>query len=162
MEEIKTIFTSVFSGVITAALLYWFSLMVKNVIIPGYQRIAYKGIDLSGDWEGEYRHSELITFSFSLTLKQNAHDVKGSFNVLKLKNGQQEKITNMTVEGEIWEGFLSLKCRTVSNKELSFGSALLKVNAPELNGKYIFRNLVKVGDEIGAFNLDLIRTNSNA
>jgi hypothetical protein len=73
--------------------------------------------------------------------------------------GEQEKITNMTVQGEIWEGFLSLKCRTISNKELSFGSALLKVNSSTLDGKYIFRNLVKAGDEIGAFNLLLVRHN---
>ncbi|WP_445946722.1 hypothetical protein [Shewanella sp.] len=159
MEEIRVIILSVVSGIVTAAFLYWFSLMIKRIIIPAYQRIAYKGIDVSGDWSGEWKHSDQITFNFSMSLKQNAHDLVGTFNVLKLKSGEQEKITNMTVQGEIWEGFLSLKCRTISNKELSFGSALLKVNSSTLDGKYIFRNLVKAGDEIGAFNLLLVRHN---
>lgn len=162
MEELRSIFLSVFSGVVTAALLYWFTLTIRKIVIPAYQRLIYKGIDVSGDWAGEWQHSELIVFNFSLTLKQNAHELTGSFSVLKLKDGKQEKITNMTVQGEIWEGFVSLKCRTISNRELSFGSALLKVNPAELNGKYIFRNLVKTGDEIGAFNLVLSRKQENS
>ena len=162
MEELKIVFLSVFSGVVTAALLYWFSLTVTRLIIPAYQRMIYKGVDVSGDWSGEYQHSDLVVYNFSLSLKQNAHDLKGSFNALKLKDGKQEKITVMTVQGEIWEGFISLKCRTVSNKELSFGSALLKVNSSELSGKYIFRNLVKTGVEIGSIDLALFRYQESA
>jgi hypothetical protein len=162
MEELRVIFLSVFSGVLTAALLYWFTLTFKRIVIPAYQRVAYKGIDVSGEWNGEHKHSESLSFNLSMTLKQNAHEVTGAFNVFKFTDGKQDKITNMTVQGEIWEGFISLKCRTISNRELSFGSALLKVNPTELNGKYIFRNLVKSGDEIGAFNLVLSRKNSNA
>ncbi|PMG27814.1 hypothetical protein BCU94_18845 [Shewanella sp. 10N.286.52.C2] len=162
MVELKTIFISVFSGVVTSALLYWFSITVKRILIPAYQRMSYKGIDVSGEWTGEWQHSKPLFFSFSLSLQQNAHDLKGSFNILKTIDGKQEKITNMKVEGEIWEGFISLKCRTVSNKELSFGSALLKVNASELDGKYIFRNLVKAGEEIGSFNLKFSRVHANA
>lgn len=161
MEELRSIFLSVFSGVVTAALLYWFTLTIRKIVIPAYQRLIYKGIDVSGDWTGEWHYSEFIIFNFSLTLKQNAHELTGSLSVLKLKDGKKEKITNMTVQGEIWEGFISLKCRTISNQELSFGSALLKVNPAELNGKYIFRNLVKAGDEIGALNLVFSRKKAN-
>lgn len=155
MEELRSIFLSVFSGVVTAALLYWFTLTITRIVIPAYQRVIYKGIDVSGDWTGEYQHSDPLVFNFSMTLKQNAHELTGTFNVLKLISGKQEKITSMTLQGEIWERFISLKCRTISNRELSFGSALLKVNPTELNGKYIFRNLVKAGDEMGALNLVL-------
>lgn len=155
MEELKSIFLSVLSGVVTAALLYWVTMTINRIVIPAYQRIKYRGVDVSGDWISEYQHSETHTFNFSMTLEQNAHELKGSFNIIKFINGKQVKTTNMTVHGEIWEGFISLKCRTISNRELSFGSALLKVNPTELNGQYIFRNLVKGGNEICSVNLVL-------
>jgi hypothetical protein len=157
MIELKIIFLSVFSGIVTATLLYLLSLIIKNIIIPWYQRIIYKGIDVSGNWKGDYHLSDATCFTSNLTIKQNAHNLSGNYSVTRIVNGNQEKVTNMRISGEVWEGFVSLKCRTISSKNLSFGSMLLKVNDSALNGTYIFRNLAKNASAIASFELNLVR-----
>lgn len=148
MEYFQTILISVFSGVLTALFVYITSLFVKEVLIPRYQKEIYKGIDVSGDWEGSHDVGD-VGFTIKLTLSQNAHNLKGSVTFIKYSQDNNiKKLTNMFVEGEVWEGFVSLKCRTVSNKNLSFGSMLCKVGDHSLSGKYIFRNLASDSSRI--------------
>lgn len=66
----------------------------------------------------------------------------------------------MSVIGEVWEGFVSLQCRTISNKNLSFGSMLCKIIDSSLQGKYVFRNLAGDGSDISNLNINLNRKNS--
>ncbi|EGQ9177313.1 hypothetical protein ACU440_004532 [Vibrio alginolyticus] len=141
MEHFQTIIISVFSGVLTALCVYIASLFIKEVLIPRYQKSVYRGIDVSGDWEGKHDLG-YVGFELKLHLIQNAHDLQGRATFIKYSSDNDViKVTDMRVEGEVWEGFVSLKCRTVSNKNLSFGSMLCKVGDHSLQGKYIFRNL---------------------
>lgn len=66
----------------------------------------------------------------------------------------------MNVVGEVWEGFVSIKSRTVSSKNLSFGSMLCKVCASTLKGKYIFRNLAGDASSISVQELNSKRKNA--
>ncbi len=153
MEYFQTILISVFSGVLTALFLYIVSLFIKEVLIPRYQKTIYKGIDVSGDWEGAHDMGN-IGFTIKLVLSKNAHDLKGRVTFIKYSQDNNiKKVTDMLVSGEVWEGFVSLKCRTVSNKNLSFGSMLCKVGDHSLSGKYIFRNLA--GDSSGIKDVDV-------
>jgi hypothetical protein len=160
VEEFKSILLSVFAGVITTISLYAASLFLKNVISPWYQRLIYKGVDVSGQWEGNHDYNEDLSFTATLNLEQNAHDISGTLTIIKLRNGEQERITNMNVSGEVWEGFISLKCRTISRKHLSFGSILCKIIDSTLDGEYIFRNLAGNGSEISTVSLSLSRKNA--
>ncbi|MFV8453386.1 hypothetical protein ACNO65_25515, partial [Vibrio campbellii] len=137
--------------------IYIMSIFIKETLIPKYQKTIYKGIDVSGDWEGCHDVGS-VGFSVKLNLQQNAHDLKGTVIFIKTsQSSSKPKVTNMVVEGEVWEGFVSLKCRTVSNKNLSFGSMLCKVGDHSLKGKYIFRNLAGDSSSIKDLEVSLHR-----
>lgn len=117
-------------------------------MLPWYQSLIYKGVDVSGDWSGKIDHSERVHFSVALNLEQRAHDLKGTYTSVRYVNDEERTISTMNVSGEVWEGFVALKCRTISNRKLSFGSMLLKVNPEELTGHQIFRNIGRGNHEI--------------
>ena len=142
MKLLEIILIGVFSGVITSLIIYLLKLIFIKVLIPWYQELSYKGIDVSGSWNGKIKSSqESVKFSAKLTLEQSAHNLSGTYVIVKYVNEDIYKITSMNVSGTVWEGFVSLTCRTVSNKNLSFGSMLLKINDGNLNGHQVFRNL---------------------
>ncbi len=160
MEEFKTILLSVFSGVITALVIYLVSVFIKKIFLPWYQRFIYKGVDISGIWEGNHTRTENVSIAVTLDLKQSAHDIIGTLTIIKIVDDAQKRVTSMSVIGEVWEGFVSLQCRTISNKNLSFGSMLCKIIDSSLQGKYVFRNLAGDGSDISNLNINLNRKNS--
>jgi hypothetical protein len=164
MEYSETILLGVVSGVITSFILYWLAVTFTRIILPWYQRIIYKGIDVSGEWVGKLKAkgNDDVHWDVSLNLKQSAHSITGMYTAVKYVKGCENRVTNMSVSGEVWEGFVSLQCRTISNRNLSFGSMLLKINDSELKGQQIFRNLVQAGPEIVNMELALIRENKNS
>lgn len=144
----ENIFLGVVSGVLTSFLMYWLGQTFIKIILPWYQRAIYKGVDISGEWSGKIQRCNNIYWSATINLIQNAHSLTGTYTSIKYIDGVENRVSHMKVSGEVWEGFVSLKCRTVSNKHLSFGSMLLKVHNSELEGHQIFRNLAKSGTEI--------------
>ncbi|PQJ84548.1 hypothetical protein [Aliivibrio sifiae] len=148
MEDFKVVLLSVFSGVLTSVVIYWFSLTMSKIILPWYRNLMYHGVDVSGEWKGRSYLKEDVFFELSLSLEQTANDITGVYTSSKYRNGDLESTSVMKVKGALWEGFLSLNCRTVSNKRLSFGSMLLKVDSDRLRGKQLFRNLNHKGDPI--------------
>ncbi|WP_213864582.1 hypothetical protein [Vibrio crassostreae] len=157
MEEFQTILFGVLSGVITALLIFCASLTIKRIIIPWYQRLVYRGVDISGEWNGRLQHLENVYFEVSLELQQSAHNINGTYTSIKYRDGEYVDTSTMKVSGEVWEGFLTLQCRTVSNKRLSFGAILLKVNTDVLTGMQVFRNLNSRGRDIIPLEVNLIR-----
>lgn len=148
MDEILTVLLGVFAGVVTSALLYVLGLIFTRIMLPWYQKVIYKGVDVSGEWSGTINHAERRRWSVTLNLEQHAHELKGTYTSISYLNGEERKVSTMNVSGEVWEGFVALKCRTISNRNLSFGSMLLKVNSGELTGHQIFRNLGSGSSEI--------------
>src|SRR5277367_4995393 len=48
--NIIEIFIGVLSGIVTTLLIFTVSWIFNNGIAPWYQRLIYKGVDISGDW----------------------------------------------------------------------------------------------------------------
>lgn len=157
MEYSETIILGVASGVITSLFLYLLSIIFTRIILPWYQRLTYGGIDVSGEWIGKLKGNKAVYWKATLNLKQSAHSLSGIYSIVKISQGNAGKTTHMKVSGEVWEGFVSLKYRTVSNRNLSFGSILLKINDSELKGVQASRNLAQTGSEIANLSLLLER-----
>ena len=64
MSASFNIVLGIVSGVLTATFLYILSLIFKNILIPWYQRIKYKGVELKGKWSGMMIDSPEISFPF--------------------------------------------------------------------------------------------------
>jgi hypothetical protein len=140
MDISSTIILSVSSGILTAALLCVLGKLFYNVIIPWYQKIIYKGVDLVGGWEQEIPESEGSSH-FQLTLKQNANNISGNMAYTRKKDSGETRIL-YDVSGSVWEGFITLNFNSLDRKKVAFATALLKVKhgGSKLSGNLSYRN----------------------
>ena len=152
IEILSTISIGVFTGILTAVFLVWFKNTFYKIIIPWYLDTIYKGSDVSGEWSGKMKISKQ-EYDVSLSLKQKAHLVKGNFSATSDDPDARRNVTLMTCEGELWEGYLSLTCRSIDKKDLSFGSILLKIKGKELSGKQVFRDLSRSPNDVFSSNI---------
>jgi len=141
--NIVEIFIGVLSGIVTALLIFSASWIFKNGIAPWYQRLIYKGVDISGDWIFIEPISDNSQRTWRMSLNQSAHKVYGDLSIIRKYPDGKELISNLTLRGELWEGFLNAALRSKSRKRLSFAAALLKVTGggETISGQYILRNL---------------------
>ncbi|MGI2107226.1 hypothetical protein ACRN9A_19040 [Shewanella frigidimarina] len=137
---LQTIFLGVVSGLVATGFAVMLSKIFNQVLIPWYQAKIYKGVDISGVWEGSIESNNDKSWGCTLELEQNAHNIVGTYTTVSYYKGEQQRISVMDVNGEVWEGYISLKCRTKSNRNLSFGSMLFQINNQEIVGHQVFRN----------------------
>ncbi len=142
MSPQESITLGVFSGVITAALLFLAKEFWVKIITPWYQGFRYKGADISGSWYAERNDNDAgIQASYTAVFQQSAHIVTGSMQVLY--SGPDRKFTvDYQLSGEYWEGYLNLSCRSKDRKMYSHASLFLKLinGGGGLLGQYCFRN----------------------
>jgi len=125
---INTIFIGVFSGLTTIFVLYIAKIILNKVLIPFYLKTTYKGIDLSGKWIANNEN-----FTFTLEVKQAAHEIKGLLTINKHDSeGKQTALSSHYIKGEVWEGYMSLKTNAVDKRFSSFGTILLKIESGKL------------------------------
>ena len=48
-----TIILGVVSGIVTTGLLYLLGIIFTKIVLPWYQKLIYKGVDLNGEWRVE-------------------------------------------------------------------------------------------------------------
>jgi hypothetical protein len=142
------IFLGVISGVLTALLLFFAVWAFNSGISPWYQKFIYKGVDIAGAWSCKKEVAAGITFTWHMNLKQSAHRVTGEMVIIKRATDGREDVAQLSLKGELWEGFLNATLRSKDRTRLSFGSMLCKVTGGgrSITGKYIYRNLAN--DEI--------------
>lgn len=134
------IFIGVISGILTALLSMCFKNTFYKIILPWYLDKTYNGVDVSGNWVGESIISG-SSYKVAITLTQRAHTISGIYSASSDDPNSRRHVTQMSCEGELWEGYITIACRSIDKKDLSFGSMLLKVKGKELSGKQIFRDL---------------------
>jgi len=136
----------VVAGIVTTWLLIICGLLIKQVIIPWYQQLVYRGIDLSGTWQhvfelngGRYR--------FDIHLQQSAHRLVGT--VTKSKSGTQDDYSHtFNCSGSVSDGFVVLNLESTDRSSLSLGTTLLKIfeTGERLKGYVVYRG--RKNDEI--------------
>lgn len=73
--EFREVFLSVFSGVLSAAIVAFLVIVIKRVIIPWFQSITYNGVRVEGEWHCiDPRMSQEIV----LNLRQRSANIEGS------------------------------------------------------------------------------------
>jgi hypothetical protein len=144
MSEIETVVLGVVSGIMTTAFLYLVSLLVKQHIIPWYQGVTYRGVDVSGTWITEIETVEGFKAKFEMSIDQQAHNLSGDTTVIQGKDlTNPNSITNNKMNGSIWEGYITLNMQSKDRKRLSYATSLLQVmsGGGTLKGMYIFRSI---------------------
>lgn len=124
----------VIAGIITSAALFMLTQLFHKVVIPWYQELVFKGIDLRGKWVAQKQYPNGILYHYTLVLKQKAHNIRGSMTISKM-NSQPgpsgghlgDYVQGFEVNGTTWEGFLTLNMASDDRRSLSFATSLLQV-----------------------------------
>jgi len=130
----------VVAGLLTSALLFLLGVIFSRVVLPWYENLVYKGVDLRGIWVREFDQHN-AHYAVQLSLDQSAHRVTGTGTFTKSGTGAGDYVQFFTISGSTWEGFLILTMRSTNRKSLSFVAGLLKVKdrGNALVGHWVYR-----------------------
>jgi hypothetical protein len=155
----------VVAGVATSALLLLLSEMFKKIVIPWYQDLVYKGVDLRGKWGAQRTFPSQIIYHYSLVLKQTANTLSGLMTISKM-NSQPgppgghlgDYVQGFEVKGTTWEGFVTLNMTSDDRRNLSFVTSLLQVRnrGQALVGHMAYRS--SVADQVDSEDITWTRS----
>lgn len=146
MSELETVVLGIVSGILTTAILYLLALFLKQQLLPWYQGVSYKGVDINDTCICEIELEEGRKAKFEMTINQKAHNLSGDTTVIQGKDIENPSlVTNFKVEGTIWEGFVTLNMQSKDRKRLSYSTSLLQVinGGATLKGMYVYRSIRK-------------------
>ncbi len=119
------IFIGVVAGVLTAGLLWVLKWVIQDVAIPWYQAQIYKGVDVSGEWNGSLFEGD-ATFSFEISIQQKGHAISGVFAAVdKYPDRESRRIFRIT--GETLSNHIILRYSPLSQRIWGGGTFLLQV-----------------------------------
>jgi len=122
----STIILGVVSGILTSAFLFILVQLFQRIVLPWYQALVYRGIDVSGRWISESAISAEVTQTVSADVRQNAHKLRGTVSVSKIRSSGTE-LVSLQVVGEIRDRLISLKVYSNDRKRFALSSLLLEV-----------------------------------
>lgn len=126
-EVVTTIFIGVFSGVV-ASVIIWVAIGVfKSILIPWYQQIVYRGINISGDWVSEQRYSGNICVRQSINITQRGHKITGSLISQNSIPGKGIDVTFFNLVGEMFDNYVDIEYKINDKRFIGRGVLLLKV-----------------------------------
>jgi len=151
MSAIENVFWGVVAGIITSGLLFVCGVLIAKLVLPWYQALIYRGVDLRGAWLGEKLDPTGVKYRYEVMLEQNAHDLKGTATISKT-GSNHDYVQKFSVEGSTWEGFVTLTFKSTDRTRLSFAAGLVKVldRGQTLEGHWAYR----------AFQSDRVETES--
>lgn len=144
MSEIQTITLGIVSGIFTTVVLYLIGKLFTKVILPWYQDVIYKGVDVKGSWIAEIEQDEGWKAKMELNIRQNAHLLKGDTTIIQGRNlDNPTEVTNMSMNGEVWEGYMTLNMQSKDRSRLSYQTSLLQVlnGGQTLKGYIAYRSI---------------------
>ena len=144
MTIIETVFLGIVSGILTTASLYLVGLLFTKHLIPWYQKITYKGVDISGTWVAQLTSKNGTHGKLEMNIRQNAHNLKGEITIVQGRDiDDLSQVINLYMSGNIWEGFMTLNQQSKDRSRLSYSISLLQVlnGGISLKGVYCFRSI---------------------
>lgn len=126
MNATENIVLGVVAGVLTSLLLAVAGVLVKQVVVPWYRELVYRGVDLEGTWASK-ASAHGASYDYPLVLTQSGHELAGTATITKAMTGGTGYRDAFRLSGYTWEGYVSLTLRSEDRRRLSFATALLRV-----------------------------------
>ncbi|WP_144777394.1 hypothetical protein [Marinobacter maritimus] len=163
--------TGVVAGIFTAMLIFSAKGLWLRVIAPWYAALRYQGADIAGSWYAKVKElptdfnpdtqdadevEGIGSSTFSLILRQSAHRISGSLQ-FSFEGTDRRFNLDYDVEGEYWEGYIALYCKSKDKKMFSQAYFFMKLisNGLGLYGSFSFRNAAT--DQVQTVSLRLDR-----
>ena len=109
-------------------------------IFPWFQVKVYKGVLLEGCWNG-FMQIGAVKWDMKLVIKQKGSKVSGELTAKSNNPDAKKKETDMTFEGNIYDGYLIISCVAKDPRDISFGAMILRIKNKRMTGRQIFRDL---------------------
>lgn len=140
MDIAISIFIGVLTGVLSAILIAFSNNIYKSIVLPWFQSKVYQGVLIEGHWKG-YMQINSVKWDMSLSIKQKGNRVSGILLAKSTDPNAKKKETDMSFEGNIYDGYLIITCTSTDPHDISFGSMILKIKNNKMTGQQIFRDL---------------------
>lgn len=131
-ELFLNIFISVLSGILTSLLIFAFVKIFNKIIIPWYQSIIYKGLDISGEWYEDHNYENLFKQESKIIISQNANAIKGKIILVKKTEEKVIDIKNFSFTGEFYNNYLNITCWNENKGQIGTHNYLMQI---ERDGK---------------------------
>lgn len=117
------VLTGVASSVLMSAAIVFF----RKVMMPWYEGVIYKGIEIAGEWSTTETPFEKQVVR--LSLRQHANQLTGivTYTNLDTENGAKEKLRVFTATGDVSERFVCLRLRQRDRRRIGVVHYLLEV-----------------------------------
>ena len=140
MEIGLSILIGVLTGILSAMVVAVISNIYKYMVLPWFQTKVYQGVSLEGKWNGSMQMGD-VKWGMGLVVKQKGSKVSGSLTAKSEDPKAKKKETEMSFEGNIYNGYLIISCIATDPHDISFGAMILKVKNKKMTGRQIFRDL---------------------
>lgn len=151
----ESIILGVVSGIATSLVIWVIVSVFKNTVIPWYQSVVYRGVDISGEWVGFWELGDFTNGlgrdkknsakdpDLQICLNQSGHIIKGALSVLKHPSGERDT-KSFLIEGVFKDGNLILTYQSKDRTRLGTGSSVMKLlrDGKLFKGKWLFINSV--------------------
>ena len=142
-------------SLITSVITWTILTFGKNVLIPFYENIIYKGVNLSGTWtKTSKRHqgeTDETTYTEHIILEQKASTIKGTYTVVSLFLDNTQVVSSYNIKGDIKDGHLILTADIADKKQIGYGTFVLKIIAGGQQMSGVVTLLNRKGDNIVAY-----------
>jgi hypothetical protein len=119
------IILGVVSGIVTSFLLLIITITINKIVLPWYFTLVYKGVDISGVWEGNLS-DEADAEKATLYIKMTGNIVNIKMHIVKEKD---DSVISYDFHGEVKDRLLTLHGRNFEKRTLSASVMLLEVLA---------------------------------
>jgi hypothetical protein len=143
-------------SLVTSVLTWTILIFGKNVLIPFYEKLTYKGVNLSGTWTKtstlHEKTDDETVYTESLIINQKASHIAGTYTVVsRFIFDNSQIISSYEIKGEIKDGYVILNASIADTKQIGYGAFVLKVvaGAHRLEGAVTLLN--RIGDNIVAY-----------
>lgn len=127
MNEINlAIVTGIVSSILSTFFIWIFYSISRKVIVPWYEALIYKGVDLSGTWKNQVEFSNDRKAEGTLSLQQNGAKIKGEMVVKNIRADEDFTII-YKVEGHIQNNRIILNSTPRNRKNFGITSSMFNI-----------------------------------
>lgn len=124
----ETIILGVLSGVLASFALILLGQIFHKLIVPWYEEISYKGIDIGGEWGYSISYKSGNSSNFFVQIDQSAEKIKCTISETKtIKKTDNTESRIFEYNGNLSDRFLTLTGRNTNRKKLGVYTFLLEV-----------------------------------
>jgi hypothetical protein len=127
MDVWMAIVTGVISGVISAVLLFISRALIVAHVLPWYQDLIYRGIDVDGKWYASHINMQQ---DFSIDIKQSAGIIRGDARLQRradeIDKARFEDVRDFKIDGRIQDRYITLTLSHRNRQRIGVVTLLLE------------------------------------